>query len=67
MHTKIEQAEIASLKSLGVDGRLRMAFSMFDFAREIVRQTVQRQHPDWGASKVDTEVARRMMGNITRP
>jgi hypothetical protein len=67
MSSELEQAEIASLRHLGVTGRLQMAFSMFDFARAIVRQTVQHQHPEWMSSKVDAEVVRRMMSQAKRP
>ena len=51
-------AEILSLKTPAE--RLHIAFGMWEMAREIVKGSVQLQHPEWNDSEIKREVARRM-------
>ena len=51
-------AEILSLKT--PDERLHIAFQMWEMAREIVKGSVEKQHPEWDDSEIKREVARRM-------
>lgn len=55
-----EMAEILRRKT--PTERLDMVFSMWRFARELVRGDVRRTHPDWQPAEVDRAVARRMSG-----
>lgn len=40
--------------------RLEMAFAMWRFAQELVRDSVRASHPDWSEAKIRRETARRM-------
>ncbi|MGF1583050.1 MAG: hypothetical protein ACFCD0_27335 [Gemmataceae bacterium] len=40
--------------------RLAIAFRMWSFARKMIRQTAEVQHPEWTDAELDRHVARRM-------
>ena len=40
--------------------RLMIGFRMWESAREIVRASIQQNHPDWNEKQIRRETARRM-------
>ena len=52
--------QVEALRHLGVPGRLKMAFSMYDFARQVTLNAVRAKHSDWKSDQVEAEVRRRM-------
>lgn len=40
--------------------RLEIAFRLWDFARDLLRETLRLEHPDWDDERIQREVARRM-------
>lgn len=54
----LEMAAIYRQKTPGE--RLQIGFGMWRAARKLVEAAVRRQHPDWSADKLNSEVARRL-------
>jgi hypothetical protein len=50
----------AILRSKTPAERLAIAFGMWSFARQLIRQTAARQHPEWTGQELDRHVAQRM-------
>jgi hypothetical protein len=40
--------------------RLEIAFGLWRFARDLLRQNIRREHPEWDDDEVNGQVARRM-------
>lgn len=53
-----DMAEILRAKS-GAE-RLRIAFGMFSWAREMLTHLLAKDHPDWDENEIRREVARRL-------
>ncbi|MBM3859238.1 MAG: hypothetical protein FJ395_06265 [Verrucomicrobia bacterium] len=58
--TEIEQRQTESLRRLGIAGRLQMAFSMFDFARERLATFLRSRNPNWSPEQIQRAIADRM-------
>lgn len=58
--SEVEQRQIESLRRLGIAGRLRMAFSMFDFAHEHLATFLHSRNPTWSPEQIQRAVAERM-------
>lgn len=54
---------VPSLRRLGGRGKLDMTFSLWEDMRDMITRSVRAAHPDWNASLVQREVARRMSGD----
>ena len=40
--------------------RLEIAFGMWRFARDMIRENLKVEHPDWADDRINKEVARRL-------
>lgn len=40
--------------------RLQIAFGMWEFARNMIRANLRREHPEWSDEEVQRETARRL-------
>ena len=56
-------AQIAALRRLGADGRLRMAAQMSEDAREIAIEGERRRHPEMTLRDARLAVLRRLWGS----
>lgn len=45
--------------------RLAQAFRMWETAREMIRGTIRKQHPDWSEEQVRREAANRLSHGTT--
>jgi hypothetical protein len=45
-------------RSLSGEQRILLAFEMSMFARELNRERIRREHPDWQESQIDRELLR---------
>jgi Rv0078B-related antitoxin len=43
--------------------RVCIASNLFDFARELVIQSIRAAHPEWSAAQVQAETLRRIQGD----
>lgn len=43
--------------------RVALGLQMFEFAVDVLTQSVRAQHPDWSVQHVEAEVARRLHGD----
>lgn len=56
----IDDAMVAILRQKTEAERLAIAWGMWDSAREMLRNLVRAEHPDWPEEEVNREVARRL-------
>lgn len=56
----VDDAMVEVLRTKTESERLEIAFGMWRFARDTIRQTVAAEHPDWDEDKIRCEVATRM-------
>lgn len=49
-----------ALRAMTPAQRLEVAFGMWRFARDLIRRTAAREHPDWTPAQLDRYVATRM-------
>ena len=45
-------------RSMSGEQRLLLAFEMSMFARELSREHIKREHPDWSEEQIDRELLR---------
>ena len=50
--------QIAALRALSGEKRLRLAEQLYWFARKMKAAGLRHQHPDWGVERVNVELAR---------
>lgn len=58
--SEADRQQVLYFRKLGPAGRLDLAFSMFDFACEILAASVRRRHPDWNQQQVARAVRARL-------
>jgi hypothetical protein len=56
----LDDAMAAILRKKTPAERLAIAFRLWTFAQQMVRQTVRREHPDYDEAELRRQVARRM-------
>jgi hypothetical protein len=56
----VSDAMAAILADKTPSERLKIAFDMWDFARDLIARTTRAEHPDWSDAKLDRHVAQRM-------
>jgi hypothetical protein len=56
----VDRQTAAILREKSPAERLAIAHGMWRFARNMLLNVLQGQHPDWSADEVEREVARRM-------
>ena len=59
-NSRVEQRYVERLRGLGMAGRLKIGFCIFDFAREVTTAGVGAAHPDWTPEEMRQAVRRRM-------
>jgi hypothetical protein len=59
---RARQAQLAALKRLGPEGRVRLAVEMSEDARRIAFEAEQRRHPQLSRSEARQAVLRRLWG-----
>ena len=52
------QAEI--YRNMSSDQRLAIAFRMWDFAHDMIKANLMREHPDWSTDEIQKETAKRL-------
>jgi hypothetical protein len=63
----VTDKERECLRRMGSVGRLRVAFGLWDFARDVVATAVRSRHPDWSAEQVREAVRTRMRSHAFQP
>jgi Rv0078B-related antitoxin len=58
----LDDAMAAILRQKTPAERLAIAFRMWAFAQQMVRETLRREHPEWDDAELRRQVARRMSG-----
>lgn len=56
----LDERMVAILRSKTPAERLEMAFAMWRFARDLIRRTAAREHPEWTEDELTRHVAQRM-------
>ena len=56
----VDDAMAAILQRKTEAERLAIAFGMWDFAQQMIRANLRREHPNWTAEQIQRETARRM-------
>jgi Rv0078B-related antitoxin len=56
----VDDAMAAILRRKTEAERLAIAFGMWDFAQQMIRANLRREHPDWTDEEVRRATARRM-------
>ena len=56
----VDEAMAAILRKKTPAERLEIGFEMWRFARDMIRENVKAEHPQWSQSDVDRLVARRL-------
>jgi len=56
----LDDALAAILRRKTPTERLEIAFRLWTFAQQVIRETLRRDHPDWDEAKIRRHVARRM-------
>jgi len=56
----IDDAMVDILRQKSARERLEIAFEMWRFARNMIRENVLAEHPDWEEAEVERLVARRL-------
>jgi hypothetical protein len=56
----LDDAMAAVLRTKTPAERLEIAFRLWAFARDTIRETLRRGHPDWTEAHLTRQVARRM-------
>jgi hypothetical protein len=56
----LDDAMAAILRSKTPAERLAIAFRLWTFAKNTLRETLRRDHPEWGEAELRRRVARRM-------
>ncbi|HZU35123.1 MAG TPA: hypothetical protein VFA18_04400 [Gemmataceae bacterium] len=57
---RMDPAMVAVLRQKTEAERLRIAWGMWRFARDMLRNVLQAEHPDWSETQVQQEAARRL-------
>ena len=55
---KAQAVQVEIQRSMSGEQRLRLAFEMSQFARELSRERIRREHPDWPETQIDRELLR---------
>ena len=55
---KAQAVQVEIQRSMSGEQRLRLAFEMSQFARELSRERIRREHPDWLETQLDRELLR---------
>jgi hypothetical protein len=55
---KAQAVQIDIQRSLSGEQRVRLAFEMSLFARELSRERIRREHPEWPETQIDRELPR---------
>lgn len=55
---KAQAVQVEIQRSMSGEQRLRLAFEMSQFARELSRERIRREHPDWPEAQIDRELLR---------
>lgn len=53
-----EAVQLEILRAMSGEQRLLLAFKMSLFARELAREGISREHPDWSEAQVARELLR---------
>jgi hypothetical protein len=56
----LDDAMAAILRRKTPTERLTIAFRLWTFAQQMVRETLRRDHPEWDEAEIGRHVARRM-------
>jgi len=56
-----DEAMILVYKSKAPHQRLEIAFSLWTFARSLVKSGLKAQHPDWPEKRIEEETSLRML------
>ena len=56
---------VESLRKKTPAERLQRAFSMWDFAKNMIRGVLRQEHPDWTEEQILREAARRLSHGAT--
>lgn len=56
----LDERMVAILRGKTPAERLEMAFALWRFARDLIRRTAAREHPEWTEAELDRHVAQRM-------
>jgi hypothetical protein len=57
---RVDDAMAEVLRQKTEEERLRIAFQMWEFARDMIRANLAVEHPDWTDQQINREVARRL-------
>lgn len=60
--TEVEQKHTEALRRLGMTGRVRAAFGLWDFAQRVATTSVRQRHPEWTEAQVAAAVRERVLG-----
>jgi hypothetical protein len=60
-HPDAAAVQLAVLRRLGPQGRLRLAFELSALARTLLERNLRQQHPDWDAAALRDECIRRAL------
>jgi len=55
---KAQAVQVEIQRSMSGEQRLRLAFETSQFARELSRERIRREHPDWLETQLDRELLR---------
>jgi hypothetical protein len=53
-----QDVQFKVLREMSGEQRILLAFEMSDFARELAREGIRREHPDWTEARVARELQR---------
>jgi hypothetical protein len=56
----VDNAMVAVLRRKTPAERLAIAFGMWDFAKEMIRANLRKEHSDWSDEQIQRATARRM-------
>jgi hypothetical protein len=56
--TAAQAVQLEILRAIPGEQLMRLAFEMSDFARELAKEGIRRQHPDWPEPQVARELLR---------
>ena len=57
------QAQIEAFRRLGGEGRLRLAFQLSDYARDVARGGIRARHPEYADEQVEHALRRLLLGD----
>jgi hypothetical protein len=60
----MDEPQARFIRRLSGAQRLEISWQMWDWARELVQARVREVHPEWSQTRLDYEVAKRMLGSV---